>query len=327
MRTNSSRARAAALALASVVMTAGPAAAQFPDKPVTLVVPFGAGGGFDILARKISEPLARELGVPIVVKNIPGSGGLKGSIDLFRSRPDGYTIGIPHYVPFIGDEFLLGKKPPVDYRQFALIQMIASARHFIYVPKSSPIKSLAELKAHAKEKTPKFAVTGLGSNSWAHVAAFAAAEKFKADYVYGYQSLNAAALGAVRGDSTGGVGGYHQLSGMMDELRPIVYFHTERSPYFKDTPTVTELGYPEFSDLASPYIVSAPPGTPADRLEIIRKAVIKVAQDPDYIKWAETSGYVAFNDGPEKSRTLLQNAEKIYRNLAPYLERPAANKP
>lgn len=310
---------AASVALAAALAATSPASAQYPDKPITFVVPFGAGGGFDLLARKIAEPLSKELGQPVVIKNIPGSGGLKGSVDLFRARPDGHTIGIPHFIPFIGDEFMLGKKPPADYRQFEIIHMVASARHFIFVPKSSPIKTFAELKASAAEKAPKFAVTGLGSNSWAHVAALASLEKFKADYVYGYQSLANAALGTVRGDAAAGIGGMHQLSGMMDDLRVLVYFHNERSPNFSYAPTVTELGYPQLSDLASPYIVTAPPGTPKDRVEVIRKAVAKIAASKEWMDWAQANGYVPANAGTEESRKLLSNAEKVYSSIAPHV--------
>lgn len=305
-------------AAAGLGMGSAAAQDQYPSEAIEFIVPFGAGGGFDTLARRIAEPLAEELDVPVVVKNMPGSGGRKGSIDLFRSEPDGYTIGLPHFVPFITDATLLGKEPPIDFREFEPIQMVASAKHFIYVPDSSSVEAFADLKE--MEGTPKFTSTGVGSNAWTHVTALANAEGIDVDFVHGYESLVAAALGAVRGDADGGVGGMHQLSGMMDDLRPIAYFHQDRSPNFPDTPTVVELGYPELADLSSPYVVSAPPGTPEEKLAVIREALRNVVHSEEYEQWIDEAGYVLSDAGPEETWKILGNMEGVYGDLSAFME-------
>ncbi len=308
-----------ALSAAAVLSFAAPGGAQaeYPEKAIEFVVPFGAGGGFDRLARALAEPLEKELGVPVVVKNSPGSGGRKGSIDLIRSKPDGYTIGMPHFVPFVTDQALFGKEPGLDITKFEVIAMVAEAKHFIYVPASSSIKSLEDLKAAGEVK---FTNTGLGSNAWTHATAVANIEGFKADFVSGYKSLTEAALGAVRGDADAGVGGMHQLSGMMEDLRPIVYFHQERSPNFPDAPTVVELGHPELADLSTPYIVAAPPGTPEDVQAKLREAVSKVAASEAYKSWIESAGYVWANKGPEDTMKAVDGARAVYVGIAPLIK-------
>ena len=106
-------------------------AADFPSKPVTFIVPFGVGGNFDTLARKLGERWEKELGQPIVVKSLPGSGGRRGSLQIYRAKPDGYTIGFAHFVPFLADEHLMGKDPALDLRKFEMIYKIAPGPNYI----------------------------------------------------------------------------------------------------------------------------------------------------------------------------------------------------
>jgi len=289
--------------------------AAFPEKPIQLIVPFGAGGGFDKLARTLTAPLAKELGVAVAIVNNPGAGGRRGSIKLFKSKPDGYTIGFLHFLPFMGDEIFFNKKPAVDYKKISIIQMVALGKNFIFVPNSSPIKSFEDLKS--ANRTIKFASTGIGSTAWIYISALSAAAGFNVDFVMGYKSLPKAAMGAARGDAEGGVGGYHQLSGLMKEIRPVIFFHNKRSPHFSNVPTVVERGFPNFAGLSTPYIVSAPPGTPEDRLKIIRAALAKAVKQPSYAKWAEKTGYILSSAGPKDTWKAMNDMAGIFKSLVP----------
>ena len=300
------------------------AQARFPDHAITLIVPFSAGGGFDTLARKLTQPLSKELGVPVVVKNTPGSGGRTGSIELFRSKPDGYTIGFPHMIPFITDHALFGRRPPINYRKFSVIRMVATGNNVLYVAKKSPIKNFDDLKN--TKRVLKFTNTGIGSNAWVSMTALSHLANFKASFVFGYRSLVAAALGVVRGDADGGVAGYHQLSSMMDEIRAIVYFHDKRSPKFPNAPTVVELGYPKLADLATPYIVAAPPATPEAELTVIGAAMKKAITSADFAKWANDAGYVVADKGPKDTAAALTNVEAIYKDVAPLVKSNKSSK-
>ena len=83
--------------------------AEYPDRPISFIVPFGAGGGFDQMVRVLVPLIEREFNVPIAIKNNPGAGGRRGSMLLHRSKPDGYTIGLNYFVPFLVDKNVLGK--------------------------------------------------------------------------------------------------------------------------------------------------------------------------------------------------------------------------
>ena len=313
--TNSLKGVLAAGLVAGLALSSGAAQAAFPDKPITMIVPFGSGGSFDKLARNMQDALQKELGVAVVIKNEPGAGGRRGSVALFKSKPDGYTIGWLHFPPFLSDEIFFDKKPPVDYRKIDVIAMVAQGKDLIFLPKSSSYKSFDDLK---KAKQPvRFTSTGIGAMSWVSISALAAAVGFEAKFVFGYKSTPRAALGAARGDADAGIGGYRQISGLLDEVTPILIFNDERSPHFPKVPSIKELGYPQLGGLGSPYVISAPPGTPKDIQAVLRKAVMKVAGSDAFKKWASNAGWQPTANDPEKTWAVVNNLAKIFEGLAP----------
>ena len=110
-----------------------PAQAAYPDKPITFIVPFGAGSSFAALARKLGQRWEKELKVSVVIKPLPGSGGRRGAIRIYKSKPDGYTIGWTHFVPFLSDMHLRGKKPAIDIRKVSIIYQISRSQFYMFV--------------------------------------------------------------------------------------------------------------------------------------------------------------------------------------------------
>ncbi len=293
--------------------------AGYPEKPIIIIVPFGAGGGFDTLARALAVRLEKELKVSFVVLSRPGAGGRRGSITLYKSKPDGYTVGFAHYTPFLSDEILLDKKPSIDYRKFAVVLKVSQSKHFIFVTKKTPYKSLADLKNAGRPI--KFAATGIGAITWVEGSAVGATVGFPVTFVTGYRSLPVAALAAARGDAEAGIGGYVHIRGVLNDIRPLVFLGKERDSNLPDVPSISELGYESLAVLGSPRVVSAPPGAPEARLAILRKALQTVIRQPDFIKWAKKSG---FNLEPEEPavfwKTIEANA-KIFRSLKPLVDK------
>ena len=306
------------LGVAAVLMP-GKAQAAYPDKPITFIVPFGAGSSFGALARKLSQRWEKELGVPFAVKNFPGSGGRRGSIRLFKSKNDGYTIGFAHFVPFQTDEFLRGKKTAVDYRKFAVILKLTHSRHFLFVNKKSPFKTFADLKKSGR--TIKFAGTGIGAITWVEASAVGATVGFPVSFVLGYKKLASAALAVAKGDADGGLGSTHHFSGVANDVRPLIFLGANRDSHYPNVPSAKELGFIKLTNLGSPRTLAAPPGTPESKLKVIRAAARKAMADKKFRGWLTKTGYYPSPLGPKAFWKSLKVSAGIYKDLRPLLKK------
>lgn len=302
-----------AVSLMCVFTNVQQAQAAFPDKPITFIVPFRAGGGTDGTARALAPRLEKLLGVPVVVKNEGGSGGRRGSISLYKSKNDGYTIGFAHFATLIYDETLGKKKNPIDYTKFAAILKVDQAQFFVNVNKKSAFKSIMDFKA--ANRAIKFGATGVGSPSYLIPKALQMTLGFDASFVTGQKNLGAAALSVARGDIDSAVGTYTHIRGVIEDIRSLVYISDERSQLLPDVPTIKELGYGEFADFNVPWIVVAPPGSPEDRLEVIRAALRKIMKDKEFLDWAVNAGYSPILQEPDACWKSLQALKALYEGL------------
>src|SRR6266571_389873 len=148
---------------------AGPAAAQsYPTRPVTVVVPFAAGGGNDILARLLGQHMGRALGQQFVIENRGGAAGTIGARAVAKAAPDGHTLMVGHSGLFAMAPGLYGNNAGYDPRKdFAPIGLIASYQQVLVVHPSMPVRTLGELLALAKKDPGKitYATAGIGSGS------------------------------------------------------------------------------------------------------------------------------------------------------------------
>ena len=126
-------------AAALLALGAAPAIAAYPDKPIRIVVTFAAGGASDIVARIISEPLAKALGQPVIVDNKPGAGGTLGGLDVMRAAPDGYTLMLSNSTPLSIGPFTVPKQPYDPVKQFSHVALLGVAPVLIMAnPKVGP---------------------------------------------------------------------------------------------------------------------------------------------------------------------------------------------
>lgn len=156
-------------ALLGGLAAASPAAAQeFPSRPLTLVVPFTAGGATDVLARAVAEELAKELGQPIVVENAPGAGGSVGQARVARSAPDGYTMLLGNVGTLAANASLYRNLPYDILKDFTPLASVGDAPQVLSVRESFPAKTLQEFADYAKRNasTMNFGTAGVGSGSF-----------------------------------------------------------------------------------------------------------------------------------------------------------------
>ncbi|HEY6259176.1 MAG TPA: tripartite tricarboxylate transporter substrate binding protein [Xanthobacteraceae bacterium] len=249
---------------AAHVACAGTASAQaYPTRPVTIVVPFAAGGGNDILARLIAQHMGRALGQQFVIENRAGAGGTLGARAVAKAPPDGHTLMVGHSGVFGVAPALYADPGYEPRRDFAPIGLIASYQQVLVVHPSMAVRSVADLIGLARKDPSKiaYATAGVGSGSHLSTELFAAMADIKLTHVP-YRGT-----GAMQGDLVGGhvdmsITTFPSVFGQLRSggLRPIAVTGDKRSAILADLPTVAESGVPGYAAVIH-YGMVAPAGT------------------------------------------------------------------
>lgn len=304
---------AAALGLGALIAIPATAQDKYPSKAINVIVPFGAGGGFDQMVRALQPVLEEKLGVPLAIRNTPGAGGRRGSIELMRSDNDGYTIGLSYFVPFLTDECVLKKDPAIDIHDFDVIYRTTHDSHFLIVKADSDIKNLKDMAGF--DGPVRFSTTGIGSSAWVGGNVLGSLTGFKTAFVGGYKTLGEANLAVARGDVDASIGGIPHFGGIRDDVRPLVYLGGERNPEYPDVPTAAELGYPDTALLGGIHIFSAPPGTDKAQLETLREAFRAAVQDERFKEWAKNNTTQITPGEPEEAYKQADAICSLYKKL------------
>jgi tripartite-type tricarboxylate transporter receptor subunit TctC len=270
------------LALAgSLLLAAAAQAQQFPSKPVSLIVPWPAGGSTDIYFRKLGEITARHLGQPLVIENRPGGSGMNGPATMAKTaRPDGYTISqlaitafrIPHMQKVDWD--------PIS--DFTYIIGLAGYTFGIVVKADSPFKTFQDLLAYARANPGKLSYATPGTGTSLHLAMEEIAAKAGVQFLHvpfkGYGDGAIALMGGhvmVQVDSTGWA---KQVDAGAQRL--LATLGDKRTRW--NAPTVKELGVDTVSN--SPFGLVGPKGMPRDVVKVLHDAFRKSLDDPEYLK-------------------------------------------
>ena len=259
----------------------------YPSKPITWLIPYGPGGGFDVIARGIA-PIMREY-LPqkpsIIIRNMPGAGGRKGVTWVYKAKPDGYTFG---YTNIPGQlVYSLVNKTAYDFSKVEWIGNVSSEPVAIYAATSSGINTFEDL---IKFKKLKFGSGGKGSGEDINARFANAVLDLKAAVVTGYSGSHEVILGLIRGDAhliaiTVSSGYQYVKSG---DLKPILIMGgTKRTPTLPDTPNAVEKGYNALAAAMLYRAVFAPPETPKEKTNILSTALSKALHDPRMIEWSK----------------------------------------
>lgn len=262
---------------AAMAITTGLPAQAFPDKPVTIIVPFGAGGGTDITTRTLATEMAKALGGDIIVKNTAGAGGTIGTAEVARARKDGYTIGMMPVGPMTTQPHL--RKLPYNPESFDYICQAYSAPSSLVVRKDSKFNNLNDMIAYAKANPGKlnFGIQAVGSIP--HVAGLGILDATGIKYEFIPFKGSAPTFKAML-DGTVDMFVAHIsfLTKNADQVKSIAMLMDHRVDTAKDLPTAkdqgVELNFPIWGGLV------APKGLPADvrqKLESACEAGMKSA--------------------------------------------------
>jgi tripartite-type tricarboxylate transporter receptor subunit TctC len=314
----------AAVWVCFVIMT-GPAcmAADFPTKPVTLIVPTPAGGGRDVQARSFAPLAQKLLGQPVVVSNKPGANGLVGLLSLNQSAPDGHTLGVssPTDIEAILWETENGRKPAVNHDDFVYIGIITTSPHLLAVPYNSPWKTLADLIRDAKAKPGFYSFASSGVNAGTHLSAefFMEATGLKFRHVP-FEGGGKAVTAIVGGHVDFGLVVPSSAMQLVrgNKLRILSVQTAKRYPFLPDVPTLGEQGVKGGEAYGFVGLI-APKKTPEPVLAKLREVTKKVTEDKEFIGVIEKLGDdVNFITGDEVNRMVVYETEKrskLYQRL------------
>jgi tripartite-type tricarboxylate transporter receptor subunit TctC len=267
------------LALASVPVRAD----DWPSRPIQMIVPFGAGGAADIIARLVGDKLAAALGQPVVIEDKPGAGGNIGAGLVARANPDGYTLLMSGSPTHSVGPYLYKDLSYDPMRDLPPVAMIAVAPNLLVVNSALPVKSVADLVALARAKphTVTYSSAGIGTSGYLAAELLKAKANLDISHVP-YKSGPEAVTGVLSGNVTFIFFTVPPLLPQVEagQLRALAIASAERSPLVPNVPTIAEAGYSGF-DVIAWYALFAPRGTPPAVVDRLSKEIEKILQRDD----------------------------------------------
>jgi tripartite-type tricarboxylate transporter receptor subunit TctC len=295
---------AAALVLA--IPAAAPAAG-YPERTVTVIVPFTPGGSSDITARTIAQKLTEKLGQTFLVENKPGANGSIGATYVAKAKPDGYTLFVGSIGVFAINPVLykdLGYEPR---RDFDLLSVAVRTPNALVANPKFPANTVAELVAYLKKNPNKVSFASSGTGSSDHLTAalfwqktgttgihvpYKGGSAAHTDIIGGSADLSFQNLGSITNHVRGG------------KMKLLAVTADKRDPTFPDVPTMAEAGV-QGLEVFSWQAMVAPKGLPKDVLEKLQPAVVAAIRDPAVVKRFNDIGFeVVGNSGAEFAKFL-----------------------
>ena len=306
--------RTIAIAATAVVAALPASAADFPSKPVTLVVPASAGGGQDTQARAMANVLEPLLGQPIQVVNKPGAAHYIGAKFVADAKPDGYTLMSDNAGTLILAD--LAKPQVVDVlKDFEIIAMIGELYTALAVRTDDERFPTIQAFIDYAKQHPEMTYGFSGKGSFHHIAALGVenAQGYTARAVpfKGGSNVRAALLG---GQIDFAWIGIQQLSGYEEKMKALAVAAEERDPVMSQYPTFKELGLP-YTLVTGPSVVFAPKGTPTEVVEMLGNAIEKGIMSEKYKKIIEKQGLVPVYRNAADTKAYLQGLAEKWKPL------------
>jgi tripartite-type tricarboxylate transporter receptor subunit TctC len=308
-----------AAAAGAAMLLAQPSYAQsFPERTITLIVPFAPGGVTDLTARIFAEALGRELGQPVIVDNRPGAGGTTGGGLVATAAPDGYTLlwsgsSLLSLAPLL--------YPDLSYdiaTAYQPISRIMTHTLILAAHPDLPADTAEEFVEYAKANPEaiNYGSPGVGTIHHLTMELLKSEAEFEAQHIP-YQGNGPASTDLLAGNIQ------TMFLGMPlavpyqndDSLKFLAVTSPERDPAFPDVPTFTEAGYPALEVAQSWYGVLGPANMPEDVLTVLSEASNRAAQDAQVIQTAADSGMTTVVEQPEDFATAISSTAQTWADL------------
>lgn len=296
-----------ALALATGLFASAALAEDFPTRPITLVVPYAAGGNVDVSTRILQKALGDSLGQPVVVENRPGGGGMIAGAYVARSKPDGYTLLVGSNGPILFGPMTSAKPPYKWEKDLEPVSMLAQATNLMLVRADFPAKTVQEFIDYAKAHPGDIRVGISSLVSINHFLGLLLRQSTGIKWTEVYYNGNAPAVAdLVAGQIDAGfqqmVDAKQHIQG--GRLRALAVVGDERSSLFPDVPTMAEAGFAGIQGVTFNGVF-APKGTPKAIIDILSAKIQAALKTPDAVAHLTALGSEAHGSSPEAFRAFL----------------------
>jgi tripartite-type tricarboxylate transporter receptor subunit TctC len=304
------------IALGLMAIGATASAQSYPSKVIRFIVPYAPGGSTNVMARIIEPGLSLNLGQSVIVENKPGAGGMTGTIEVLRSPPDGYTIGLSS-LSTVATIPAINPKTPYSPADITPIIDIAATATLIAVNPNFPAKNYKEFIAELKRNRTKHSFGSSGTGGVSHLQM----ERFKSLADVSIVHVPYRGAGPAITDAVGG-----QIGIVMDalpsilpfiksgQLRAIVVASPTRVPSLPDTPTFTEVGLPEMNRRSN-FGIIGPKGMPVDIVNKINAAVRKTLEDPAVRQRLEEAGASPVGGTPAEFASEINEDFALFKKI------------
>ncbi len=309
------------------LIVSAPAQAAFPEKDITIVIPYGPGGGFDTLTRKLSpyiEEYFREKSgksfnkIKVVPKNMPGASGKKAAVYTSKQKPDGYTVQIFN-IPGHGLPYIKGENPGYDIEGYSWLNRVGGDSYVVVVSKEGPYKKLDDLVN--KSGDLKIPEQGPGSTSnMANRITWSTLGK-GGEYIYGYKSSRDYTTAVLRGDGdvTMLASGSAKRYNKGGDYNILAHFADEVDPAFPGAVNGKDIGHPELHSLGLLRIIAGPAGMSKEVMDEWNNALSYAVNHPDIQAWSAKTGnpVKAYDTTAETKKALMDtlNYFKKFRDV------------
>ena len=304
----------------AAALLASAALAQYPERPITWVVPFAAGGATDTLARQFAERMSRGARQPIIVENVAGAGGTVGATKVANAKPDGYTFLVGH-VGYMAAAPSLYKQLGYDpVRDFDAVARFPDTPMVLICQRDHKLKNVRTLIEYARANPGKLNFGNAGVGSAGHLTAALFASEIKADLVHIAYKGNAPALTDIMGGMIDCM--FDQSNTALPQVRGgkvAAFAATSRTriPQMPDVPTLDESGLPAF-DAATWYGIYAPRGTPREAIQLAITQFQDAMNDAAFTGKMVEQGYVLIppeQRGPEALAAHTRREVELWKKV------------
>ena len=303
-----------------VFLSASAFSAEYPSKPIHLIVPFPPGGPADILARIIGPRLSQSLGQPIIIENRPGAGGNIASEYVAKAKPDGYNLVLGFVGTHAINSSLYANMPYDNVKDFAPVTPIASVSIMLVVHPSIPASSIGQLIEQAKLNPGKLTYGSPGNGTPQHLAGELFETMANVDMVHVPYKGAVPALTDLLGGHLSMI--FSSLPPALPhvnngKLRGIAVTSLARTPIAPSIPTISESGLKGF-EVVNWYGVLAPARTPKNIISRLNTEIVKIMNMPEVVKMLSEQGAVSMTSTPEQFGSFIKDETSKWAKLVKF---------